>query len=362
MAGINNTKRALSAALLLLMGLSFALSAQARKIKQFSADHPYIRFTGRVDFTNKKLPRFWQPGVYIEISFSGSTCELILNDEVLWGNSHNYYEIVLDGKATRHRMQKGTDTLNLSAGLSRGKHTLVIAKNTEANIGWMELAAIRCEKLLPPAPAPIRKIEFIGNSITSGTGADLSEIACGKGVWQDQHNAWMSYGGLTARSLNAQFHLSAVSGIGLMHSCCNMGITMPRVFDKVNMRNDTINWDFSKYQPDIVTVCLGQNDGIQDSTTFVHNYLGFLERLRTFYPLAVIICLTSPMAHKELAQFQLGVVRAVSTARRAAGDSRVFSFAFTRQYSSGCDGHPDMAEHGAIADELTKFIRKELGW
>src|SRR4029077_4929292 len=132
---------------------------------------------------------------------------------------------------------------------------------------------IRCAKLVKPPSKRIRKIEFIGNSITCGTGSDLSEIPCGKGKWQDQHNAYMSYGAVTARTLGAQYHLSAVSGIGLMHSCCNMNIIMPQVFDKISMRNDTIKWDFKMYQPNVVTVCLGQNDGIQDSATFCKNYI-----------------------------------------------------------------------------------------
>ena len=109
-------------------------------------------------------------------------------------------------------------------------------------------------------------------------------IPCGKGVWQDQHNAYQSYSAVTARGLNAQYHLSAVSGIGLMHSCCKMYIIMPLVFDKISMMNDTITRDFNKYQPDLVTVFLGQNDGVQDSTAFSNNYISFINQLRSYYP------------------------------------------------------------------------------
>ena len=71
---------------------------------------------------------------------------------------------------------------------------------------------------LPLSPKPVRRMEFIGNSITCGTGSDQSVVPCDKGVWQDQHNAYLSYGPAVARSFNAQWQLSAVSGIGLMHS------------------------------------------------------------------------------------------------------------------------------------------------
>jgi len=40
------------------------------------------------------------------------------------------------------------------------------------------------------------------------------------------------------------------------------------------LRGDTITWDFKAYQPDVVTICLGQNDGPkQDSTLFCSTYV-----------------------------------------------------------------------------------------
>jgi lysophospholipase L1-like esterase len=328
----------------------------------FAADHPYIQYTGRIDYINPKLPRFWQPGVYITARFSGPDCAIILNDEILWGKNHNYLEIVVDGKAIRVQTKAKRDTIIVAENLSADEHSLVVCKNTEANIGYLELVGIICKKLIKPSPKPVRKIEFIGNSITCGAGADPSEIPCGKGVWQDQHNAYMSYGPTTARALNAQYHLSAVSGIGLMHSCCNMNIIMPPVFDKISMRNDTIAWDFNKYQPDAVTICLGQNDGIQDSTAFCNNYIAFIKQLRGHYPKATLICLTSPMADASLAAFMKKTLTAIVNKENKSGDRKITSYFFSKQFHNGCDGHPDLAEHKVIAEELTAFIKKTMKW
>lgn len=328
----------------------------------FEADHTFIQYTGRIDFTNPKLPRFWQPGVYITIKFSGTSCDIILQDEVLWGKNQNYLEIVVDGKAVRLQTKGKRDTIQIANNLAEGTHTISIYKNTEANIGYLELVGFRCQQILEPDPKPSRKIEFIGNSITCGTGSDQSVIPCGKGVWQDQHNAYLSYGSITARELNAQFHLSAVSGIGLMHSCCNMNILMPQVFDKISMRNDTINWDFKKYQPDVVTICLGQNDGVQDSMTFINNYIAFIKKLRKYYPDATIVCLSSPMADANLTAFMKKMLPVVVEQTRKNGDRKIASYFFSKQFRNGCDSHPDLAEHKQIADELTSFIRKEMKW
>lgn len=145
--------------------------------------------------------------VYISICFEGTTCDVILNDEILWGKNHNYLEVILDGKPVRMQKRSKTDTINVGHNLPAGKQSLVICKNTEANIGFLELAGFRCEKLCQTSPKPSRTIEYFGDPITCGTGSDMSVVPCGKGVWQDQHNAYMSYGAIAARALNAQYHL-----------------------------------------------------------------------------------------------------------------------------------------------------------
>jgi hypothetical protein len=338
------------------------LTAQPSSLSFFAADDPRIQYIGRIDFSNPKLPRFWQPGVYITAKFKGSTCDVILNDEVLWGKNQNYLEIVVDDKPVRLQTKSKRDTIRVAENLSPGEHTVVICKNTEANIGYLELVGIRCKELVKPAPKPTRKIEFIGNSITCGASSDMSAIPCGKGVWQDQHNAYLSYGATTARALNAQYHLSAVSGIGLMHSCCGLQIIMPQVFDKVSMRNDTISWNFNLYQPDVVTVCLGQNDGIQDATLFVENYITFIKRLRGYYPNATIICLTSPMADGNLGAFMKKTLTEIVSKMNTAGDKKITSYFFLKQYNKGCDWHPSIEEHKEIADELTAFIKTTMKW
>lgn len=345
----------------LLMVLNVHCLIAQNSLRFYAANDPNIQYTGRIDFTNPELPRFWQPGVYINAKFTGSTCEVILNDEILWGNKHNYIEIIVDDKAMRLQTTKKCDTI-LIDDLKDGIHTISIVKNTEANIGYLELAGIKCRELLKPDDKPMRKIEFFGNSITCGTGADVSVIPCGKGVWEDQHNAYLSYGAVTARALNAQYHLSAVSGIGLMHSCCKMDIIMPQVYDKVSMRNDTINWNFNNYIPDVVTVCLGQNDGVQDSKTFINNYISFLEKLRKHYPDATIICISSPMADETLRNFLRSSLEAVVSNFEKNGDKKIFSFIFSKQYHNGCDWHPDIQEHREIAVLLTGFIRKKMNW
>jgi lysophospholipase L1-like esterase len=349
----------------------------------FDPDNPMIEYMGRVDFASPKLPRFANPGVTIRFRYGGAQCRVILHDEVPDDKVHNYLVLILGGDLGVYRVKlaKQTDTLTIngngrvwmdgevlpsvvrpSSTLRKpdphGEHLVTICKATEG-IGWVEFEGVYADALLPAPALPDRKIEFIGNSITCGFGNDTSGIPCGQGEWYDQENAWLSYAPVTARALKAQWSLTAVSGIGLIHSCCKMTITMPEVFDRMDPRGNRGTWDFSKYQPDVVTICLGQNDGIQDSATFCGAYVNFVHHLRAVYPQAKIVLLSSPMAD---AQLKAEMIRYLDAVVVATGDPLVSDFFFRKQWSHGCATHPDAHDDVEIAGELMSYLKGLMSW
>jgi len=354
-----------------------------KRERWYAADNKNFEYMGRIDFSNPQLPRFWNPGVVVRIKFVGKECRIVVHDEVPYEKAHNYVVLVVGDNLGVYRVKLSghSDTLTIKGsgkalmdGVvlrnqanpgnrnfgpdSYGGHVVTLCKATEG-IGYMEFEGVYTDILFPTPMPPDRKIECIGNSITCGFGNDTSGIPCGKGEWFDQHNAWMSYGAIAARTLKAQWHLTAVSGIGLIHSCCNMTITMPQVFDRMDVRGNQGDWDFSGYQPDVVTVCLGQNDGIQDSVTFCGAYVKFVQHLRQVYPGAQIVVLTSPMGNAELTavlkRYIYGVIGAL-------GDSKVSSFFFSKQWGHGCASHPDIGDDLEIAAELTGYLRGLMNW
>ncbi|MGZ3757120.1 MAG: SGNH/GDSL hydrolase family protein [Mucilaginibacter sp.] len=355
--------------LVILFVLTFVFGSILMRGRQqtsqlFTADNSNIHYVGRIDFTNPLKPRFWSPGVYLKAKFRGTSCEVLLNDENLYGTSHNYIEIAVDDQPPyRIQLLAKENVIKVGNGLSNTTHIVTICKDTESGIGYIDFLGLRCEQLMPLPAEPRRKIEFIGNSITCGAGMDLATTPCGTGQWYDTNNAYMAYGPLTARTLNAQWQLTSVSGIGLMHSCCNMKIVMPQVFDKIKLATDSLAWDFKRYQPNVVTVCLGQNDGIQDSTTFCNNYIRFIGNIRNHYPKADIICLSSPMADQPLTSVLQRYITGINRyENQTNGDRKVHHYFFSRQYHNGCGGHPDMAEHQLIANELIAYIRQLEHW
>lgn len=343
--------------------VSAFLPAAPRPIMLYKASDQRFRYTGRIDFGNTEKPRFWAPGVYIEAIFTGTEATLEINDEMLYEKNHNYISVQIDDlPVKRIKLKSKQNTIQIAEGLADKPHRIMICKSTESGIGYLEFIGLRCQGLNGLPAASSRQIEYIGDSITCGTGSDTSEFACGTGEWYDQHNAMMSYGPLTSRALNARWQLTAVSGIGLTKSCCGMKVIMPDVLDKINMKDNVMPWDFKSYQPDVVTICLGQNDGIQDSTVFCAAYSQLINRLRSVYPQAAIICLTSPMADDQLVTVQKKQLTAISEAALKNGDRNVYHYFFSKRFHQGCGSHPALAEHQEISNELTAFIKKIKKW
>src|SRR5690349_14029932 len=101
---------------LLFISLS---SGFAKPIRFYAADDKNIQYTGRIDFSNPKQPRFWTAGVYIQAKFKGTSCEIVVNDEMLWGTSHNYLAVIIDGKEpVKIKLSAKANTLKVAEGLS----------------------------------------------------------------------------------------------------------------------------------------------------------------------------------------------------------------------------------------------------
>ncbi|MEO5944914.1 MAG: SGNH/GDSL hydrolase family protein [Ferruginibacter sp.] len=334
------------------------ISAKDRS-KFYAPSNSLFQYNGRIDFSNPERPTMWASATAINFSFKGKECKAIITDEKLYGTSHNYVDIIVDGKYKHIQLKDKKNEIVIGENLSDKIYHVTIYKSSEAIIGYIQFEGIYCNKLIKSQAEPTRKIEFFGDSITSGMGDDTTNMGCHKGQWYDNTNAYKTYGAITARALDAQYYLTSVSGIGLMHSCCDMDVIMPQVYDKISLRENKIPWDFSKYQPDVVSVCLSQNDGLQDSAKFCSAYVKFLGELRMHYPGAVIFCLSSPMADAALfAQTK----KYLPSVLNAIGDKNIHSFFFTGQFTAGCDSHPSGSQHAEIAKQLTAYIKAVMRW
>ena len=127
---------------------SGAQTANEEALHFYGANNANFQYTGRVDFTNPELPRFWSPGVYIQARFKGTRCEIELNDEVLYGKSHNYitWLLTLTNLKELSLHQKKIKYRFANSGLE--SHTILICKGTEAGIGYLEFVGMIADTLL----------------------------------------------------------------------------------------------------------------------------------------------------------------------------------------------------------------------
>jgi hypothetical protein len=325
----------------------------------YQGGNPYIETIGRFDFSEKEHPKVWAPGAYIRFYFQGTSCDVTILDEMRFGTMHNYISIIVDGgKPRRMRLDEVENVIHVAKGIKKGKHEVVICKNTESNIGFIQLENIQCRKLVknPNGKKPI--IEFIGDSITCGNGCDLSEKTCEEGTWYDQHNAYASYGPRVARALNADYFLSAVSGIGLTKSCCGTPYTMPDIYDYINFSLDGEKWNHTNYHPALVCITLGQNDGLQKPEIFVKRYVLFVQRIHQYYPNATIVICASSMANEPLKKYHANYLPRIVDLVQKKGINRVYAFQYKGKYRGGCKHHPTLEEHQRIANELLNFLKK----
>src|SRR5690606_4703274 len=92
------------------------------------------------------------------------------------GGNQNRFTIVVDEQAPKTvATSSGQSSVALATGLADGTHDLLIWRNTEAAGGVSEFLGLSNFSagggLLPPAAAPDRRIEIIGDSISAGAGA-----------------------------------------------------------------------------------------------------------------------------------------------------------------------------------------------
>ncbi|HMQ89291.1 MAG TPA: GDSL-type esterase/lipase family protein [Flavilitoribacter sp.] len=304
--------------------------------------------------------------------FKGTECRI--NFRLAEPKSHSYLQYELDGVyQERIRIEADPGGSFVISAPKDGHHTIWLYKATEAHTGPVFIQSVTGDHLQPLKRPDAPMIEFIGDSITCGAAADASETPCGAGVYHDQHSAYFAYGPRVARALKTNFMLSSISGYGVYRNWNSDGPPVPQVYGKTDFQdNSSRMWDFGTYSPTIVSIALGTNDMSNgdgkkprlpfDSTTFVNRYVDFVQLVKSKYPQAQIALLSSPMMNgKRRAALQncLSAVKGKVDALYPS-DQPVAVYFFKPMQAGGCTGHPNVEDHGVMAEELVPFFRKLL--
>ena len=324
--------------------------------------HPY----GRALMTNGKLELI-SSAVHFGFTFEGNECSV-------FASIHNYLQYELDGKYQRRIRIDGTaDQPIILKADGNGKHTIWIYKAAEAYTGPIFIDKVIANKIKSIQRPALPLIEFIGNSITCGAAADPSEVPCGTGEYHDQHNAYYAYGPRVARALGTNFLLSSVSGVGIYRHWNKDEPSMPPIYENADFQmHSTRKWDFTLYDPKIVSIALGTNDLSRgdgktmrlpfDSVIYVNTFIKFVQLVKSKYPKAQIALLSSPMINGNARLLLQNCLAAVKKNIDILynKDKPVALFFFKPMQARGCGGHPSVEDHAILADELIPFFKKLL--
>lgn len=334
-----------------------------------NATNEHFLYQGRTDIHNDTCKVLINSAASVEFIVEGDSINLYVEPQT---KAHNYISLAInDEYIKRYKIEAGTINKISLILPTQQSNKIGIYKATEASNGGIIFHGIDTKKLLPITNDKHYSIEFIGNSITCGMGADKGEIPCGTGEWYDQHNAYLAYGPTVARALNANFILNSVSGIGMYrnwNSEPGEEPIMPEVYENLYLNTDSSKkYDFT-YNPDIVSICLGTNDlsdgdGVKerfnfDTQKYIENYINFLNKIYTHYPKTKVALLTSPMISGEKGEILLECLTKIK--EHFSKEHVIEIFEFSTVTPGGCTSHPDINDHKKMAEELVPFYKKML--
>jgi len=353
--------------------------------RSYEADDPKLQYMGRIDWTNPKAPRFASPAVQLKARFVGTGATIKIGDENRYGNNKNYFEVLVDdAPAVKLTALKSQTDYVVAENLPNGEHTITIAKRTEASIGYSSFLGLDVVgELLELPAAPTRRVEIIGDSISCGAGNEAANNSpqCMEDGWgQPYHNGYLAFGPLMARSLDAQYHVTAVSGIGLLRNYSTQydARPMPEVYDLLYTEELTSKpWDTTQFVPDAVVVALGTNDfspgdserDKMDVDAYTTAYIAFVDTLRALYPNAHLFGMSSPMlgdgwpeATDKSATNLKSAIAGMVEHFSAAGDANVHALTVSKLSGAGCGTHPSAAQQATTAAEVASAVKTTLGW
>lgn len=334
-------------------------------------DHRNLSYSGRIDWTNPEEPVFVFPCTSVGMRFTGGTLRIqVRNCSAYWDN---YLGCILDGRQLALKLpREGTAVLEIPVEeTGKKEHEVLIFKRQDAchEVAFLGAELAEGAELLDMPKKPGRRIEVYGDSVSAG---EVSEAVDYAGCEDPEHNgeysnSWYSYAWMTARKLGAQIHDIAQGGIALLdgtgwfHAPDYIG--METAWDKIHYHPELggiSGWDFEKYTPQAVIVAIGQNDS-NPKDYMAEDYCGemavrwrqhygqFLKNLRSRYPLARIICITTLLYHDEAWD------RAIGQVVSELGDAGVTQYTFKRN-GKGTPGHLRIPEAEEMAEELAAYI------
>jgi hypothetical protein len=355
----------------LLLSLIIALGCKQEPLRSFPAADEQLSWQGRTWVDPSGYRMLIGSAASLKFSWHGDQCKVWIRNAGP-PNEYNYISLVIDGvHHPRQAIRSGTFyPLDIIPSAKAEVHTVELYKETEAFNGAIIVSRVEAVSLVPINPSSKKRIEFIGNSITVGMSADDSQVPCDRGTWYDQHNAYDAFGPRVARMLDMDYLVTGFSGMGVYRNTSADRPVMADIYPSVVLSPDpnSPRWDFKKFVPDLVSICLGTNDFSSgdgatprdpfDPERFVPAYVDFIRTIHGYYPAATIVLTNTPMLDEPKNKILMDCLTRIKaeSEKTIPGLKPLYLFSFSKTYMSGCLGHPSVEEHGLMADEFAAFL------
>lgn len=361
------------------------------------SDVENLNVHGRTTGCRSPLTLFWT-GSAIELNAKGS--ELWIEVEVDYELYEQWISIVINSVPVgRQMLTAGRYWICLFRGMNEQTIKNVrMVKDVQAMSGdpssSLQIHAVKFDGEFLPIEEKPYKFEFIGDSITSGEGI------IGARAEEDWISMWFSavnnYSTMTAEALHADYRIISQSGWGVLTSWDNNpNANIPDYYEKIcglltGEKNAALGAlkenDFESWQPDVVVVNLGTNDGgaftspewkdegtgktfkqrlnedgsfnEEDVKSFEDSVESFLSKLRKYNQNAQIVWVYGMLGLPMMPS----IYRAVDMYKKKTGDHKVsvFQLPNTTDKTVGSRSHPGTQAHEEAAKELTGYLKQLL--
>ncbi len=372
-------------------------NVECKKYRMSEVSSDCLHIWGRTLDELDPLTLFWT-GSAVEVNVRGS--ELWVNFDLSYEVHESWIDIVLNGALTqRFMLPKGESRICVFRNMTPDQVKNVrIIKDTQPMLAddsknLLHVTAVETDGSFEPVTLREKKIEFIGDSITTGEGMTGAHEDMD---WLPMYfSAVDNYAFMVAEKLGAEYRAISQGGFGVYCGWDNNRLhNIPSVYPKVcgvvdgksaEPRGNEF-YDFTKWQPDAIVVNLGTNDnsgfdqpefvdpvsGVsnqmhrngdgslnrEDVLKFENALKDFLKTLRKCNPGAHILWAYGMLGH----ELEPAIIEAINSYTMETGDTNLeyVSLPNTEGDDFGSRQHPGHGSHVKAAAVLTERLKKIL--
>ncbi len=347
----------------------FVITSYAQTVF-FPATHEAFQYKGRFDKTNPEQVRFDWPNSTIQFQFTGSEIDIALQ-----GGARNYFNLFINDSLHSVLHQPYDSIIKIKDIKATGVHSFRIQKRTEGEMGIAAFKGVylpKNERLISSRIKASRKIEFIGNSITCGYGTEGASR--NEKFLPSTENVNQSYALITSKAFNAECHVIAHSGLGVVRNYGDKNkisvdrATMPMRFNQVLDTDNSKLWDFNLWKPDLVVINLGTNDYSTkphpDKAIFQDTYKLLIENIQEVYGNIPVFLICGPLIDEPA---YTNIKELTYNMKQLKPESKIHFIGIPKSLLNatsdlGSDSHPSFQGQLKMANHIIPTIATVMDW